>query len=247
MKARICGLGFVVALLGASVLGGAETGEPGVLFVNALGEKGRAFLVINGEDTNPAGFAEGAVTGWVHFPEGEVKLQAEHQPWGKVELPMKLAAGDLKAILLHPELAEPDRPGRPERLAAGVLVVDCKANAARGSEGNGKERRVVAINATLSRDISVKIGTEVCTLRRLKLQEVSTETEGGFISVKDEGTFDADAGLQGEKVEVEKRELLVLNMEDPRARWVVFYQDAEGKLKAVEFAAGGSAVVLEDR
>lgn len=42
-------------------------------------------------------------------------------------------------------------------------------------------------------------------------------------------------------------EMLVLNMEDPRARWVVFFQDPEGKLKAVEFAAGGSAVVLEDR
>jgi hypothetical protein len=246
MKARIF-LGCVLALLGAPVMRGAETGEPGVLFVNAVGEKGRAFLVINGEDANPAGFGEGAVTGWVHFPEGAVKLEAEHQPWGKVELPLKLAAGDLKAILLHPELAEPDRPGRPERLAAGVLLVDCKADAAKGNQGNGRERRVVAINATLTRDISVKIGTEVCTLRRLKPIEVTTETEGGFISVKDEGTFNVDASLEGATVEGEKRELLVLNMEDPRARWVVFFQDPEGKLKAVEFAAGGSAVVLEDR
>jgi hypothetical protein len=246
MKARLC-LAFAVAILGDQALRGAETGEPGVLFVNAVGEKGRAFLVINGEDANPAGFAEGAVTGWVHFPEGEVKLVAEHQPWGKVELPLKLEVGDLKAILLHPELAEPDRPGRPERLAAGVLLVDCKADAAKGNNGEGRERRVVAINATLTRDISVKIGTEVCTLRRLKPVEVMTETEGGFISVKDEGTFDADVSLEGAKVEGEKRELLVLNMEDPRARWVVFFQDPEGKLKAVEFAAGGSAVVLEDR
>jgi soluble P-type ATPase len=132
-------------------------------------------------------------------------------------------------------------------LAAGVLLVDCKADAAKGNHGNGRERQVVAINATLTRDIAVKIGTEVCTLRRLKPVEVTTETEGGFISVKDEGTFDADASLEAAKVEGEKKELLVLNMEDPRARWVVFFQDPEGKLKAVEFAAGGSAVVLEDR
>ena len=246
MKARLC-LAFAVAILGDPPLRGVEAGEPGVLFVNAVGEKGRAFLVINGEDANPAGFGEGAVTGWVHFPEGAVKLEAEHQPWGKVELPLKLEAGDLKAILLHPELAEPNRPGRPERLAAGVLLVDCKAEAAKGNQVDGGERRVVAINATLTRDISVKIGTEVCTLRRLKSIEVTTETEGGFISVKDEGNFDADVGLEGAKGEGEKSELLVLNMEDPRARWVVFFQDAEGKLKALEFAAGGNEKVLEDR
>ena len=53
--------------------------------------------------------------------------------------------------------------------------------------------------------------------------------------------------MEAPKSEGQPSELLVLNMEDPRARWVVFFQDPEGKLKAVEFAAGGSAVVLEDR
>lgn len=225
---------WLVAAVGASSTAAEETDQPSILFVNALGEKGRAFLLVEDQDANPSGFADGAVTGWVQLPAGNLQIVVEHQPWGKVPLDLELNPADAKAILLHPVLAAPDRPGRPERLTMGALVLDCAKEAARGSEVKGKKRRMIAINATMAETIQVRLGEENVTLKKLKPTEIQTTVETGFLNILDPEATADDSGP-----------LLSLNMEDKRLHWLVFYRDQADDLKAVEFATGDPDVLVD--
>lgn len=211
-----------------------ETSEPSILFVNALGEKGRAFLLVDDQDANPSGFGDGAVTGWVNLPVGKAQIVVEHQPWGKVPLELELAAGDAKAILLHPVLAEPDRPGRPERLTMGALVIDCASEGALGSEGKGKKRRLIALNATMADNLQVKVGEETVTLKKLQPTGIQTIEDSGFLNILNPEVSGDDSGP-----------LLSLNMEDKRMHWLVFYHDQADELKAVEFALGAPEAFID--
>lgn len=222
------------AVAGVSSTAAEESDQPSILFINALGEKGRAFLLVDDQDANPSGFPDGAVTGWVQLPAGKTAIVVEHQPWGKVPLNLELKAGDAKAILLHPVLAEPDRPGRPERLTMGALVLDCAKEAARGSEVKGKKRRMIAINATMAETIQVRVGEENVTLKKLKPTEIQTIVETGFLNI-----LNLEASADGASP------LLSLNMEDKRLHWLVFYHDQADDLKAVEFATGAPEALVD--
>jgi hypothetical protein len=232
------GAGLCCFLLPGGVLRGKEDGEKeakpaSILFANAVADEGLAFLVLDGVDANPAGFAGGVATGWVQFPAGDRKIEVEHQPLGKVTVKEELKEGSRQAIIAYKTLEDQSEKGRPPRPTIGVLTLDC------GQEGEALERgkrRVVVVNATMRDEVTVEIGGEVVALKRLKAKEVTAVMGGGFVLVRlrDEKKEEVSSG--GVSGEADEEPLATLNVEEPVVSYAVLHDTKEGGVGVVLFA-----------
>lgn len=207
-----------------------------LLFVNAVGDKGLAFLVIGGADANPAGFAAGAVTGWVQFPAGELDLVVEHQPLGQVDLRRELAPGSHQAFIAHFRSESQADRGRPPRPTIGVLALPC---ARAGKKIAPDQRLLVLVNVTQEERLALDLGGEKAALPRLQPVEMTVDSGTGFVPV----TPVAAEGVDPATVEA----LTTLNLEEPAVTYVVVHETAAGGLSAVTFTEPLAEPPQEDK
>ena len=208
-----------------------EKDEPpaSLLFVNAVGDMGLAFFVIDGADSNPAGFQFGRATGWVQFPAGKRGLLVEHQPLGTVDLTRELRPASRQAFIAHNLIESQADRGRPPRPTIGVLTLPCERS---GKKLPAGRRLVVVVNATLQDSLTLSVGGEKAAVERLKPLELQVASGTGFAPVETDPA-------EGEP-------LTTLNLEEPVVTYVIVHETPMGALQAVTFAEPLPPVEEED-
>lgn len=207
-----------------------------LLFVNAVGDKGLGFFLIDGMDANPSGFQTGRATGWVQFPSGEREIEVEHQPLGKWVSKKELEPGSRQAYIAYHVLEDQSARGRPPRPTIGVYVLSC--GGVNGKKIPTDKRRLVVLNTTMRDTVELEVGGEKVTAKRLKPVSVTADMGGGFIAVNPVAaeSLDEVAKTDGQAEKEEAKTLATLNVEEPVVTYLIVHETVEGELRAVSFS-----------
>jgi len=206
-----------------------------LLFVNAVEDRGLAFVVLDGQDVQRRGFHNGQVTGWLGVASGARQVRVEHEPLGIVEKESDLAPGSHHALIAHNHSQPQPETGRPPRPAIGVLWVDCD-EAARGRAGDDKVPLTV-INATSQPEIMLKTGALKLKARRLQPVKARVSAEGSFLSLtleREEEKKDPPSDDSQEPQEASP--LASVNIEEKAAFFVVLIEKTPGEIAAATFS-----------
>lgn len=207
-----------------------------LLFVNAVDDKGLAFLVVGGVDANPSGFTPGTATEWVMLPEGEIAMEIEHQPLGRVAMEEELKEGSAQALIAFPVMKEQERPGRPMRPGIEVMKLDCVKEGQSVKVVPKGKCVVVFVNVSSREEVEIEVGGGE-PLKVVKRGTAATVVDlgGGFVPFKivQDNQPKEDGGV--EKSAEEGDEQRSLNVEEDVVEFVVVYDKQTGGLGSVGF------------
>lgn len=234
-----CGRGLVLwsclATMGVAKDEGEKVGGA-LLFVNAVDDKGLAFLVLSGVDTNAAGFTAGTATEWVMLPEGEIAMEIEHQPLGKVLMEEKLKGGSAHALIAFPVMVAQERPGRPMRPGIEVMKLDCVKEGHFVKEVPKGKCVVVFVNVSSREEVEIEVGgVESVKVKRRATAAQVVELGGGFVPFRIVQDDQSKEDGEGEKSTEEGDELCSLNVDEDVIEFVVVYDQRTGGLGSVSF------------
>lgn len=212
-----------------------ESAPASLLFVNAVHHPGFCFLVLDEHDANPAGYPGGVATGWVSFPAGTLQAQVEHQPLGVVDLELELKPREHLALIAHNLTVSQEDRGRPPRPTIGVLRLPCVyENPQEGGKKKSRNRSLTLVNVSSQERIELDLDGKTEAAERLQPRRVQVEAPTGFIPV----TLRQPSASAADDPTAETaapEPLLTLNTEDEAMRYLVFFDDEDGGVRALSF------------
>ncbi len=247
MRFALCAL--LLALIPAAALAAEKKpskpkseNPPGhLLYANTVTGKGWSFFVLDGEDIKPAGIEPGFRSSWVSYPAGPRRLQFEHQPLGLVDLEADLQPGALHAFIAYADTVPQTERRRPPKPVLAVKELRCDLIIPPGQrQGNA----LVLLNLTPAPSLRVRVHDEIHDAPRLREKIVPTPKRGGMLEIgvlpgpglnppphqpEPEATT-ADSAAAEEPIH-----RVELTFEDPGARFLVFYTDAQGAVLSLLF------------
>jgi hypothetical protein len=188
-------------------------------FVNATGHEGMLRVLLDGQDTNPVGYADGFSTGSVGFTPKTCQIEMRHDTLGEFKLSVTLKPGEVASVVALPVIRPQKDKGPGNRDAeAEPRKVELGAHAILNpGYVRGKDVTVTILQATVAEKLEVKIGT---------LPLVCTKLDPATISL--------GKGM-GENVPVSlgDKPLVTLNFVDPSDRIVILFPNKDGVLKTI--------------
>lgn len=205
-----------------------------LLYANTVTDKGWSFFVLDGEDIKPAGIESGFRSSWVGYPAGPRQLQFEHQPLGLVDLEADLQPGALHAFIAYSDTVPQTDRGRPPRPVLAVKELRCDLLI---PPERRKGNSLILLNLTPAATLRVRVGNEIHDVSRLQEKNVPVPKRGGLLTIgilpspgltpppQPEPAAQADAPDSAAEEPLHRVEL---TFEDPGARFLIIYTDAQG-------------------
>jgi hypothetical protein len=188
-------------------------------FVNATGHEGKLRVLLDGEDTNPSGYADGFSTGTVGFPPRTCQIEMRHDTLGEFKLSVTLKPGEVASVVALPVIRpQKDKaPGNRDAEAAPPKVELGAQAVLNPGYVRGKDITVTILQATVAEKLEVKIGSLPLVCPKL-----------------DPATVSLGKGM-GENVPISlgEKKLLSLNFVDPSDRVVILFPNKNGVIQTI--------------
>jgi hypothetical protein len=188
-------------------------------FVNATGHEGKLRVLLDGEDTNPSGYADGFSTGTVGFSPRTCQIEMRHDTLGEFKLSVTLKPGEVASVVALPVIrpqkekapGNRDAEAEPPKVELGAQAI------LNPGYVRGKDITVTILQATVAEKLEVKIGSLPLVCPKL-----------------DPATVSLGKGM-GENVPVSlgEKKLLSLNFVDPSDRVVILFPNKNGVIQTI--------------
>lgn len=219
--------------------GKSSTAPASLLFVNAVTDRGFAFMVIDEEDMQPQGFRTGVATGWFQLEGAKHDIVIEHQPLGLVKQKLDLKPGSFQAVIAHNLSVSQDEKGRPPKPTIGTVVLSCNPDL-EVKKSKENSRPLTVINVASKETVVVEAGEETLTALRLEPTVIQVKADAGFLPIRLVEGPKADPETVAGAPTDPPPPLVTFNMEDGRSFYVVLYDTESGEVAATSFQLTGT-------
>ena len=200
----------------------AQDGPPQVGFirlVNAVGPgEGNTHLKVDGEDLYAKGYKLGQRTGGIGLKSGSHKIAVTKDGVETGETSVNVATGETTTLIGFAEKVETEDEEEPFKWQARILKLKQK-DAERGY-------RLTVVSVCASPEVTFRIATEARqsletkTVKRFNTTTVDLGEARGDVEIRLQGAEEALCGM---------------SFDEPGSYVAVFYDDGEGKIRAMTF------------